>query len=89
MQALKIREGMDPEAEMGPVVTATHKAKIEDYIEDGVKSGANLRSMDVDSRQRGTNAVSFLRHALRQCHPGDAYLQGRDFRSGAVHCSCA
>ena len=30
VQALKIREGMDPEAEMGPVVTATHKAKIED-----------------------------------------------------------
>ena len=40
VEALKIRDGMDPEAEMGPVVTAVHKAKIESYIEDGVKSGA-------------------------------------------------
>jgi malonate-semialdehyde dehydrogenase (acetylating)/methylmalonate-semialdehyde dehydrogenase len=42
VQSLKIREGMDPEAEMGPVVTAVHKAKIESYIEDGAKAGAEL-----------------------------------------------
>ena len=42
VQSLKIREGMDPEAEMGPVVTAVHKAKIESYIEDGAKAGAKL-----------------------------------------------
>jgi malonate-semialdehyde dehydrogenase (acetylating) / methylmalonate-semialdehyde dehydrogenase len=42
IEALKINDGMDPESEMGPVVTAVHKAKIESYIEDGVKSGATL-----------------------------------------------
>ena len=42
VEALKINDGMDPESEMGPVVTAVHKAKIEGYIEDGVKSGAEL-----------------------------------------------
>jgi malonate-semialdehyde dehydrogenase (acetylating)/methylmalonate-semialdehyde dehydrogenase len=42
VEALKILDGMDPEAEMGPVVTAVHKAKIESYIEDGVKSGAKV-----------------------------------------------
>jgi malonate-semialdehyde dehydrogenase (acetylating) / methylmalonate-semialdehyde dehydrogenase len=33
---------MEPDAEMGPVVTAAHKAKIESYIEQGVKAGAKL-----------------------------------------------
>ncbi len=39
---LKIRDGMDDEADMGPVVTAQHKARIEDYIADGVQAGAKL-----------------------------------------------
>lgn len=47
VQALKIRNGMDPEAEMGPVVTAAHKTKIESYIHQGVQAGASLR---VDGR---------------------------------------
>ncbi len=47
VQALKIRNGMDPEAEMGPVVTAAHKAKIEGYIEQGLAAGATLH---VDGR---------------------------------------
>ncbi len=42
VKALKVRNGMDPEAEMGPVVTAAHKAKIESYIEQGVQAGAQL-----------------------------------------------
>jgi malonate-semialdehyde dehydrogenase (acetylating)/methylmalonate-semialdehyde dehydrogenase len=57
IEALKIREGMDPDAEMGPVVTAVHKAKIESYIEDGVKSGARLvvdgRGFQAPGRERG------------------------------------
>lgn len=42
VKALKIRNGMDAEAEMGPLVTAAHKAKVEGYIDDGVRSGAKL-----------------------------------------------
>ncbi|MEK0427854.1 MAG: hypothetical protein RL001_381, partial [Pseudomonadota bacterium] len=42
VKALKVRNGMEPDAEMGPVVTAAHKAKIESYIEQGVKAGAKL-----------------------------------------------
>jgi malonate-semialdehyde dehydrogenase (acetylating)/methylmalonate-semialdehyde dehydrogenase len=41
-KALKIKNGMELDAEMGPVVTAQHKAKIEGYIEEGVKAGAKL-----------------------------------------------
>jgi malonate-semialdehyde dehydrogenase (acetylating)/methylmalonate-semialdehyde dehydrogenase len=39
---LKIRNGMDADAEMGPVVTRQALDKIRGYIEDGVASGAKL-----------------------------------------------
>ena len=42
VKALKIRNGMDDEAEMGPLVTAAHKAKVEGYIEQGERAGAKL-----------------------------------------------
>ncbi|HEY8606028.1 MAG TPA: CoA-acylating methylmalonate-semialdehyde dehydrogenase [Noviherbaspirillum sp.] len=42
VRALVVKNGMEADAEMGPVVTAQHKAKIESYIEDGVQSGAKL-----------------------------------------------
>jgi malonate-semialdehyde dehydrogenase (acetylating)/methylmalonate-semialdehyde dehydrogenase len=42
VKALKIDNGMNPASEMGPVVTAAHKAKIEDYIAQGEKAGAKL-----------------------------------------------
>ena len=42
VKALKVTNGMQADAEMGPVVTAVHKAKIEGYIDAGVKAGARL-----------------------------------------------
>jgi len=42
VRALKVMDGMQVEAEMGPVVTGAHKAKIEGYIEEGVRAGATL-----------------------------------------------
>ncbi|MFZ6760234.1 CoA-acylating methylmalonate-semialdehyde dehydrogenase [Undibacterium sp. Ji50W] len=42
VQALKIKNGMEADAEMGPVVTAQHKAKIESYIAEGIAEGAQL-----------------------------------------------
>ena len=42
VKALKIKNGMEADAEMGPLVTAAHKAKVEAYIEDGVQAGATL-----------------------------------------------
>ena len=40
--ALKITQGMDLSAEMGPVVTQVHKEKIAGYIAKGVEEGAKL-----------------------------------------------
>ena len=42
VKALKIDNGMNPTSEMGPVVTAAHKAKIEDYIAQGERASAKL-----------------------------------------------
>jgi malonate-semialdehyde dehydrogenase (acetylating)/methylmalonate-semialdehyde dehydrogenase len=42
VKALKIKNGMEADAEMGPVVSAVHKEKIEAYIEGGVAAGARL-----------------------------------------------
>lgn len=39
---LRIKDGMEPDADMGPVVTAAHRAKILDYIEQGIAEGAQL-----------------------------------------------
>ncbi len=57
VRALKIRDGMDPDAEMGPVVTAAHKGKIESYISQGAQAGAKLlvdgRGYKVVGREQG------------------------------------
>jgi malonate-semialdehyde dehydrogenase (acetylating)/methylmalonate-semialdehyde dehydrogenase len=42
VKSLKIMNGMEDAAEMGPVVSAQHKAKIESYIDEGVRAGAKL-----------------------------------------------
>jgi len=41
-KALKIRNGMEPDAEMGPIVTREALERIEGYIDLGVKEGARL-----------------------------------------------
>jgi malonate-semialdehyde dehydrogenase (acetylating)/methylmalonate-semialdehyde dehydrogenase len=41
-RALKISEGMDPAAEMGPLVTSQHLAKVSGYVDAGVAEGAKL-----------------------------------------------
>src|ERR1700738_1401890 len=57
VKALKVRDGCDPAAEMGPVVTGQHREKILGYIDDGVKSGAKLvvdgRGLSVPGREKG------------------------------------
>ncbi len=57
VKALKVKNGMDPDAEMGPLVTAAHKAKVESYIADGVAAGARLlvdgRDVEVPGHEQG------------------------------------
>ncbi|MBS0307650.1 MAG: CoA-acylating methylmalonate-semialdehyde dehydrogenase [Proteobacteria bacterium] len=57
VKALKVKNGMDADAEMGPVVTVSHKTKIEGYIEEGVAAGAKLlvdgRGLKVPGHEQG------------------------------------
>ncbi|AIY44128.1 Methylmalonate-semialdehyde dehydrogenase [Collimonas arenae] len=57
VKALKVKNGMEADAEMGPVVTAVHKEKIEGYIESGVAAGARLlvdgRGLKVPGLEQG------------------------------------
>jgi malonate-semialdehyde dehydrogenase (acetylating)/methylmalonate-semialdehyde dehydrogenase len=42
VRALKVGPGTDPEAEMGPLVTAAHRDKVKSYVDLGEKEGAKL-----------------------------------------------
>ncbi len=42
VRALKVGPGTDPDAEMGPLVTGTHLAKVRSYVDLGVAEGAKL-----------------------------------------------
>ncbi|AMP10208.1 methylmalonate-semialdehyde dehydrogenase [Collimonas arenae] len=57
VRELKINQGMDLAAEMGPVVTQQHKDKILAYIDDGVAAGAQLavdgRNFTLPGHERG------------------------------------
>ena len=55
-RALKIRDGMDLEAEMGPIVTAEAHQLITGYIEKGVAEGAELLVDGRDFDASGTGA---------------------------------
>jgi malonate-semialdehyde dehydrogenase (acetylating) / methylmalonate-semialdehyde dehydrogenase len=56
-RTLKIRNGMAPDAEMGPVITAQARERIENYIALGVQEGAKLvvdgRGCKVPGHERG------------------------------------
>jgi malonate-semialdehyde dehydrogenase (acetylating) / methylmalonate-semialdehyde dehydrogenase len=54
---LKIKDGMEDDADMGPLVTDIHRQKVLGYIEDGISSGATLvadgRKHVVKDRENG------------------------------------
>jgi malonate-semialdehyde dehydrogenase (acetylating)/methylmalonate-semialdehyde dehydrogenase len=54
---LKVGNGMNADSDMGPLVTAVHKAKVEGYIDQGVKEGARLivdgRNFTVPGAEKG------------------------------------
>ena len=57
VRTLKVRNGMEADADMGPIVTAQQKTKIEGYIEAGIKAGATLvvdgRGLTVPGHEKG------------------------------------
>ncbi|HUK66847.1 MAG TPA: CoA-acylating methylmalonate-semialdehyde dehydrogenase [Anaeromyxobacteraceae bacterium] len=57
VRALAVRDGCDPSAEMGPLVTAQHRDRVLGYIEEGLSAGARLvvdgRGTRVEGREQG------------------------------------
>jgi malonate-semialdehyde dehydrogenase (acetylating)/methylmalonate-semialdehyde dehydrogenase len=57
VRALKVRNGMEADAEMGPLVTAQHRSKVLGYIEDGIAAGATMvvdgRALTVPGHEKG------------------------------------
>jgi malonate-semialdehyde dehydrogenase (acetylating)/methylmalonate-semialdehyde dehydrogenase len=54
---IKVADGMDPSAEMGPLVTRAHYEKVRGYVDAGVAEGAKLvvdgRGLTVAGREEG------------------------------------
>jgi malonate-semialdehyde dehydrogenase (acetylating)/methylmalonate-semialdehyde dehydrogenase len=42
VKALRIKNGMEPDADMGPLVTAAHRSRVIHYINTGIEEGARL-----------------------------------------------
>ena len=55
--ALKVGPGSDLDAEMGPLITAEHLAKVKDYVDSGVTEGAELivdgREISIHKHEQG------------------------------------
>jgi malonate-semialdehyde dehydrogenase (acetylating) / methylmalonate-semialdehyde dehydrogenase len=57
---LEVRPGTDPKAEMGPLVTREHLAKVRGYVDQGVKEGAALVVDGRDLKVQGSEGGFFL-----------------------------
>ena len=57
MRAIRVGDGMEPGADMGPLVTAQHLDRVTRYLDEGVSEGAELvidgRAVAVEGRQDG------------------------------------
>ena len=56
-RSLKVRAGSDPDAEMGPLVTGEHLARVRGYVERGAAEGAKLV---VDGRELASDGNGFF-----------------------------
>jgi malonate-semialdehyde dehydrogenase (acetylating)/methylmalonate-semialdehyde dehydrogenase len=57
VRSLRIGDGSEPALDMGPLISAAHRAKVTGYIEAGIASGAKLlvdgRGLTVPGREEG------------------------------------
>ena len=55
---MKTGDGMDPESEMGPLVTSEHRDKVASYVERAPDEGATVVVDGRDSARRATASSS-------------------------------
>ncbi len=80
---VKVGDGLEPDSEMGPLVTREHRDKVASYIDSGSEQGATLVA---DGRETAPGRRRLLprRLAARQRHARDGRLPRRDLRAGAL-----
>jgi malonate-semialdehyde dehydrogenase (acetylating)/methylmalonate-semialdehyde dehydrogenase len=82
---LRIGDGLDPQSQMGPLVTAAHRARVESYIAQGVAEGARLvvdgRGHKVPGFEQG-----FFTGATLFDHVREGHVIYRDEIFGPVLC---
>ncbi len=59
-RSLRVGPGLDPQAQMGPLVTKEHLAKVRGYVDQGVKEGAELLIDGRDIRLQGYEKGYFI-----------------------------
>ena len=64
VKALKIGPGTDPEAEMGPLVTAAHRDRVSAFVDKGIAEGASLLVDGRGLRMQGHEGGFFLGGSL-------------------------
>src|SRR5262249_55710791 len=60
VQGLKVGPGLDPQSEMGPLVTRQHRDKVMGYVDQGVKEGAKLVVDGRGLKLQGYEAGNFM-----------------------------
>jgi len=59
-RALRVGPGVDPQSQMGPLVTKEHHAKVKGYVDLGVKEGADLLVDGRDIKLQGYEKGYFI-----------------------------
>ncbi len=60
VSSLKVGPGLDPQSEMGPLISAQHRDKVKGYVDTGVKEGAKLVVDGRDLRLQGYEGGYFM-----------------------------
>ena len=82
IRKLKVAPGAEPGAEMGPLVTKEHRARVVSYVEKGEEEGAKLaRGRAPDPRPGPRAGLLPGPVPVRRGHAGDVDLHGRDLRA--------
>ena len=85
VESLKIGPSTDAQADYGPMITRAHLEKVKSYVDIGVKEGAKLVVDGRGFKLQGYENGNFMGGCLfDRRHAGNAHLQGRNLRPGAV-----
>lgn len=79
-ERIRLGNGLDPETESGPLVSAEHRAKVESYVALGVEEGATLLAGGRRPTEPALQSGFFLRPTIfGDCHRGMRIVQEETF----------